>query len=226
MAIEQFYIDREGKTDGPYSFAELVALRNRGEISDQALVSAEGWERWVPLSEVFASPADQDKPSERDAAFLTDNPDYVAFIKQKTDAILAGKLDIHTAILYLDQFLETIEYFPAVEDIDTIYDLSSFETRKLILCTVVETSQGYYQYMAGMTGTAPEAYPAWRVITARQAVVPRDWVERWTVSCRAAHDEVALALYRKTGQMTALKGSGVWEQLGNPGHWPDALGNP
>ena len=226
MKGAHFYIDRDGKTEGPFDLDSLRAMAGNGAIGNETIVAMDGWERWVPLSDVLASRPEHDKSSEAHVPFLLENSDFVAFIKQKTDAILRGKLDEPTAVLYLDQFLETIEYVPAVEDIDIIHDLSSYETQELIVRTVVESAQGYGQYVSGLDSDVQSAYPAWRVITGRTAVVPRDWVERWTTSCQAAGDDRALALYRTHGAMAALKASAVWDRLCDHGLWPDALGNP
>lgn len=152
--------------------------------------------------------------------------DLLVALQKQVAEILAGRKDEATVMLELDQLLEVMEYRAPTGKENTIQDLASWARKRLVVKTNVEAAQGYGQYVSGLTGGALMAFPAWRVITARQAVVPRDWAERWVVSARRAHDNDAWRLYSQHGIMAALKSSGIWEALGNRGIWPDALGNP
>jgi len=59
-----------------------------------------------------------------------------------------------------------------------------------------------------------DAFPAMEFLRIENRRVPREeWPERWVAACQAAGDERALAAYRSSGRMIALKGSRVWIEL-------------
>lgn len=50
---EGYFIDLNGKTEGPFSLADLAALRNAGTINDQTIFASPNDTEWRPLSVLF-----------------------------------------------------------------------------------------------------------------------------------------------------------------------------
>jgi hypothetical protein len=169
---------------------------------------------------------EQDALNQSVFSATNDMADFLTALQKQVAEILAGKKDQATVMLELDQLLEVMEYRAPLGKENTIQDLASWARKKLVVKTNVQAAQGYGQYVSSHEEGALLAYPAWKVITTRAAVVPRDWPERWTVSARRAGDDDARRLYTKTGVMAALVTSPIWDALGNRSLWPDALGNP
>lgn len=92
--------------------------------------------------------------------------------------------------------------------------------------TISHIANGVDRFMAGQTDV--DEYPAWefRQFYERETL-DKDWLARWRVAAKEVGDDDALRVLEKTGQMIALKSSGIWQALGNGvGGYDDALGNP
>jgi len=94
---------------------------------------------------------------------------------------------------------------------------------ELIVDTLTKTAQGYIKKKHDYSPDMVELFPGWELYRADERKQPRNWPERWTVSCQDAGDEDALRIFNETGRMVALKESGVWDSLGNSELWDDAL---
>jgi hypothetical protein len=52
----EYYINRDGKQDGPHAREVLEALLVQGEISAETLIWGQGMESWLPVSQVLTVP--------------------------------------------------------------------------------------------------------------------------------------------------------------------------
>lgn len=99
----------------------------------------------------------------------------------------------------------------------SIQDVTSLRRADLQVRTLVDTAHGLGWQTQGMEPETLDAYPAQEL---RRFITPktkeRDWPARW-----------AKAGGRFFGRrMVALKTDEVWQRLGDPKLFPDALGNP
>lgn len=135
------------------------------------------------------------------------------------NGILTGQLDHASARLALKDLLAEQGYVPDPEDAGGLKDLSSDRRINLQLETNVDTARGYGWREQGMQADVLDEWPAqelYRAFGPSDASKQRDWAARWA--------EVGGQFFG--GRMIALKTDPVWERLGDPGKFPDGLGNP
>lgn len=157
----------------------------------------------------------------------TTNARYLAEMKTRIERYLAAgyKGDKASLRVELKQELRRLGYsplrgFPGDEELDippadpgSLQDLSSDRRINLILDTQLRLMTGKSQRAAGMDALAMERYPAWELIRTEGRRIPRDWPRRWK--------EAGGRLF--AGRMIALKDSEVWDVIGDPAFFPDAL---
>lgn len=125
-------------------------------------------------------------------------------------------LSVPEAKLRLQRELDAIGYQPEAGKAGTIQDLRSDARLDLMVETNEATAHGHGRWVASQDPEIRDAFPAWELIRISPAAEPRNWPTRWM---RAGGRTFA-------GRMIAPKGSPVWDALGNPLLFSDALGNP
>lgn len=164
-------------------------------------------------------------------------------IREATAAMLEGRENLATGMLRLRELYGKMGYtaeggFPqdAVGTVEpalagTLQDLSSRRRRRLVIDTNYRIAANQAFVEKGMTPDAVRQYPAWELVRIGARRVPRGKVmtkagleddpgEDWPSRFQAAGGEVIL------GRMLALKGSPVWQNLGDgAGGFTDTLGN-
>jgi hypothetical protein len=156
----------------------------------------------------------------------TNNAWYLSQIGGTIADMLDGNLDRATARVQLQEALRQISYQPTTADAGTIKDLSSSERLNLILDTNVATAAGYGRDAQAQDPDILDAFPAQELYRAIEVKEPRDWPTRWRNAAQIAGDPKAMTAFGKDGRMIARKDSPIWEALGNPANFDDALGNP
>lgn len=121
----------------------------------------------------------------------------------------------------------------------SLQDLSSDDRLKLIVQTNFRQALNYAKREAGMAPDALEQFPAWELLRLYPRMVPRgerrtaaglvpvpgdDWPSRWHKAAGLAADNDALRVAQQTGRLIARKDSTIWDVLGDPGVFEDAIG--
>jgi hypothetical protein len=132
------------------------------------------------------------------------------------DRLIDGDTDQATVRAELKQMLQKDGYLPDPEKAGGLQDLSSDKRLNLILETNVQTAQGLGWYQQGLDPAVLDEWPAQELYRAFSTGKQREWPERWQRAGGRFYD----------GRMIALKDDPVWKALGDPGLFPDALGNP
>lgn len=118
-------------------------------------------------------------------------------------------------------------------DIGTIKDPTSDARLQLIVNTQENLAYGYGRYIATQDPDTLDLWPCWELVRVSPVNVPRgfklglggkivpvsgdSWPERWAKVGGQRYDG---------GRMIALKNDPIWERLGDPKTFDDALGNP
>ena len=178
--------------------------------------------------------------------------DYVFDIKDAVQALASGDSNMATQILTLQQKLAGYGYtpeggFPDAPDKSippaeggSLRDLSSDGRIKLVLQTNFRQAENYEKKAAGNEPGALEQFPAWELVRIYEREIPRGerrgpkgtivevpedgWPARFRQACEATGDDDALAVLDDTGRMIARKDSPVWDYLGDPDNFDDAIG--
>ena len=173
-------------------------------------------------------------------------------LKAQVLKYLSGEQNLATGVqnlqLALDQYGYTPERgFPAAPDAaipsaeaGALRDLSSDARVKLMLQTNFRQAQNFTKRAAGIEADALNQFPAWELVRIYPRVVERgfkrgakgvleevpgdDWEARFRTAGEAAGDDDALAILDATGRMIARKDSPLWDELGNPDNFDDAIG--
>jgi hypothetical protein len=147
--------------------------------------------------------------------------------------VLSGETDPAQFRVDVRATLETLNYRPEAEQINTIKDLRTEQRLKVLLDTNTRTARGFAQARISNDPDVIEEYPAWELLRAEERRVPRGasrkpndigWEERWQFAARSSGDNDAYRILDQTGRMVALKSSPLWAVLGSA--WDDSLGNP
>lgn len=177
---------------------------------------------------------------------------YAEDIKAAVLKNLGGDSNLATGALDLHNALKQYEYdpqtgFPGAPDKNippaepgTLQDLGSSTRIKLVLTTNFRQAVNFQKKKAGNEPDALEQYPAWELIRIYDREIPRgerrgpkgsivdvpgdDWPSRFQSAAEVAGDEDALRVFTATGRMIARKDSPIWEELGNPDNFDDAIG--
>lgn len=141
-----------------------------------------------------------------------------------TNAVLTGQMDLSTARLKQKALLERMGYQPDEENRGGLLDLSSTPRINVQLETNVDVARGAGWYQQGQDPLVLDAFPAQELVRFFATKTPRgstgragdlSWPDRWSKVGGRFYD----------GRMIALKSDPVWEKLGDPGIFPDGLGN-
>lgn len=100
----------------------------------------------------------------------------------------------------------------------SIRDLSSDARLKFILETQIALVEGRAQQLAGLEPAALKLHPAYELVRAGSPRVPRDWIKRWQ-KCGGKVRRDA----KSRPRLVALKQDAIWQRLGSPSRFPDAL---
>ncbi len=177
---------------------------------------------------------------------------YAQDIKQAVTDYLSGDSNLATQSLTLQQKLDQYGYtpeggFPDAPDASipgaesgTLQDLRSDARTRLVLQTNFRQATNYMKQQAGNEPDALEQFPAWELIRVYPRQVPRgerigpkgalvevpgdDWESRFQAAAETAGDDDAARVFDETGRMIARKDSPIWEELGNPDNFDDAIG--
>ena len=161
----------------------------------------------------------------------TTNARYLQAVKDRVERYLAGgyKGDKATLRVELKAELARLGYspergFPGDEALGipppepvSGRDVCSSQRSNLILAPQLRLMTGRAQRAAGLDPLALERYPAWELIRTEDRVKKRQWLRRWV--------EAGGQLYgANKDRMIALKQAEVWDILGDPTFFHDALG--
>jgi hypothetical protein len=125
-------------------------------------------------------------------------------------------LSVPDAKLKIQRELDAIGYQAAEDEAGTIKDLRSDARLSLMVETNEALTHGHGRWVAAQDADLLDAFPAWELVRISPASEPRNWALRWMMAGGTTYG----------GRMIALKGSPVWDGLGNPRLFDDALGNP
>jgi len=87
----------------------------------------------------------------------------------------------------------------------------------LILDTNLQMAEGYGSFAQGQQEDILDAWPAQELVRVDAKKVPRDWPDRW---------ETAGGELLEGDRMVARKDDEIWDRIGDPDLFDDALGNP
>lgn len=133
-----------------------------------------------------------------------------------TNAILTGQADQATVRLGIKQLWEKLGYKPDPEQAGGIQDLASTDRINLQIETNVAVARGAGWYQQGQQSDVLDEFPAWELYdTAPGGKGRRDWLDRWVKAGGKFVD----------GRPIAVVNDPVWDRLGDPKLFPDALGN-
>lgn len=194
------------------------------------------------------------KGVERKAIFSarTNLANYVGDIKDAVASMLTGDSNMATAKLDLLNKLREYGYtpeegFPGAPDktippaeAGALLDLSSDQRLQLVVQTNFRQALNFQKQKDGNEPDALEQFPAWELVRVYEREIPRgerrgpkgsivevpgaDWPSRFSQACDATGDTDAAAVLQSTDRMIARKDSPVWEYLGDPDNFDDAIG--
>src|ERR1041385_8333448 len=147
-------------------------------------------------------------------------------ISSGAQRMIDGELDPATFRQELQQLAKAIGARGEEGELGTIKDFASEPRTALIGDTTSHMADSYGNFAQGQNQDVLDAYPAQELYRAEERKEKRDWEQRWREAARAAGDEDAIRVQSETGRMIALKDSQIWDELGNPANFDDALGNP
>lgn len=154
---------------------------------------------------------------------------------RKTEENPEGKTTVGPSVAKaretIQKHFDDIGYVPEAGTEGTIFDLSSFTRVMLKLTTDLAVNFGAGRFLRNNDPLVVDAYPG---LSFERTRIPkggvdaeRDWAQRWLAAAASAGDDDAARVYRETGEMIALKSSGIWQALGDgAGGYDDTLGNP
>lgn len=123
--------------------------------------------------------------------------------------------------------LQKLGYQPDPDKRGTIQDLSSDARINLVLETNKQVSQGEGWWAQGQDPAVLDMWPAQELFRAVEKKLRRDWVERWRRAGEATGDPIGTGwTITPDLKLIALKNHAIWDRLGDPGLFPDGLGNP
>ena len=177
---------------------------------------------------------------------------YVEQIKAAVADMLGGDDNLATARLKLKNALAEFGYDPQTGFADapdasippaergSLQDLGSDARLKLVLQTNFRQALNFRKKEAGNEPDALEQFPAWELLRIYAREIPRgekrgpqgtvvedpgnDWPSRFRQAAEATGDDDALRVLDDTDRMIARKDSPVWEYLGDPDNFDDAIG--
>lgn len=156
---------------------------------------------------------------------------YLAKVQKVLQDFAAGKINMATAKMELQQALRDMGYTPdggfpgetKVPPANTILqNLASDKRITLVVETLVSRAQGTAYAQAGMAPSRLYQYPCWELVRVFWKKHPRgstdregdlSWQERW-LQCGGK-------LYE--GRMIAKKDDDIWEELGDSGKFSDGM---
>lgn len=181
------------------------------------------------------------------------NAEFLQEIADVVDDMLSGKINQATGRLRLLAKLAELGYDPEIgfpgdladvppAERGSLQDLSSEQRLDLILETNMRMAAAVARTTAGNEPYALQAFPAWELVRLYLRAVPRGWKTKqgqlvedegnsWPTRWLAAANDVGWEGVSRPasarGRMVALKGSPVWQALGDgAGGFNDTLGNP
>lgn len=130
------------------------------------------------------------------------------------------------ARLAVKQSLREAGYSPRPGERGTLKDLSSDPRINLQIKTNVQLSQGAGFAVQSNDPAVLEAFPCWELVRFTQPKgKARDWESRWRIAAQISGDGDAARVLADSGRMVARKDSPIWDALGDPENFDDALGN-
>ncbi|MDE2106490.1 MAG: hypothetical protein KGL39_55260 [Patescibacteria group bacterium] len=178
--------------------------------------------------------------------------DYVNDIKDAIARMMTGDTNLATAKMELLEKLRAYGYtpgegFPQAPDANippaeegSLRDLSSDPRLNLVVTTNFRQALNWQMQQDGLAADALEQFPAWELIRIYPRMIPRgerrgpkgtiipvpgdDWPSRFEAALAGTGDTDAARVFSATGQMMARKDSPVWEYLGDPANFADAIG--
>lgn len=134
-------------------------------------------------------------------------------------------MNLATARLELKKALDSIDYIPDQGKAGTIQDLRSDQRLNLVLKTQTQQAQSVGQLRKLQDPDLLEIAPALELTRFMARREPRDWVFRFRLAGQASgrplNDGWTIT---PTGRMVALVNHPIWEKLGSPALFDDAIG--
>jgi hypothetical protein len=129
--------------------------------------------------------------------------EYLQEIDDVLRDYIDGKIDLASARAQLKEKLREIGYVAAPGEADSIKDFSSDLRTNLVLRTNAEMAHGYGQWVQGQDPDILDQWPAQELYRGAPAMVPRNWIARWSAAGGSFPG----------GRMIALKNSGIWPAI-------------
>ena len=147
---------------------------------------------------------------------------YLARMREVCARMMEGRISQATARDMLGGILERMGISP--QDGGSVRNPASLARLDLILDTQTQMAASVAQ-LSEQTPEVMDMWPAWELTRLEGRALPRgDWPQRWDAAARSVGFE---GVSRDYGRMVALKGSPIWQALGDgAGGFRDTLGNP
>lgn len=147
---------------------------------------------------------------------------YLARVREVCAQMMEGRMSQATARDILGGILERMGLSP--QDGGGVDNPASLARLNLIIDTQTQMAASVAR-LSEQTPAVLEMWPAWELVRLEGRAMPRgDWPQRWDAAARAVGFE---GVSRDYGRMVALKGSPVWQALGEgAGGFHDTLLNP
>ena len=147
---------------------------------------------------------------------------YLAMVREACARIMEGRISQATARDVLGGILERMGLSP--QDGGGITNPASVRRLDLIVETQTQMAASVAQ-LQEQTPAVTAMWPAWELTRLEGRAMPRgDWPQRWDAAGRAVGFD---GVSRDYGRFVALKGSPIWQALGDgAGGFRDTLGNP
>lgn len=172
----------------PISFREALQSREVRSILPTSLGSAE-------LDEIEASILERAMFSAR-----VESAEYLQTIADVLEAYIDGTADLASSRAQLKEKLREIGYVAEPDDFGTIKDFGSDLRTNLVLRTNAEMAHGYGKFIQGQDPDILDEFPAQELYRGAPAIVPRNWIARWSAAGGGFPG----------GRMIALKNAPIW----------------
>lgn len=147
---------------------------------------------------------------------------YLAQMREVCAQMMEGRISQATARDMLGGILDRMGFSP--QDGGSVRNPASLARLNLILDTQTQMAASVAQ-LSEQTPEVMDMWPAWELTRLEGRALPRgDWPQRWDAAARSVGFD---GVSRDYGRMVALKGSPIWQALGDgAGGFRDTLGNP
>jgi hypothetical protein len=233
-----YFLFEDDEARGPFTLDQLRSMRSSGAVCDGAYFCQEGDAAWQPITDLSLShateldpvqipqsqpplpqppsiPVTLEKPesplTQRDSKTTRQGRKPSTRQKKRPARVSPPEAKVRLRDLFRSMGM-AIATDVVVGNIE--------ETEEDWIASIVSTQESmadnYGSYLRGQDADILAIWPAQELVRYSPSFVYRDWKNRWTMAGGQLYE----------GRMVALKDSKVWQRLGDPNLFADALGNP